>query len=228
MRVALAAALFVNPDLLLLDEPTNHLDFPAVLWLEDYLQTYQKTLVVVSHDRNFVNSVITDVIHFHNQSLTFYRGDYETFERVRLDQQKTQKKAVAAQEKQRAHVQAFIDRFRYNANRAALVQSRIKSLARMELMEDVVDDPKCASLCQFVSPFFFLLLLFLFVRRRRRRCRLRACIIRGLDVYIAVPCLRGFFKEEKKKKRVHNEFSPIFPSSPRNQNIPPQVHLYLS
>jgi ATP-binding cassette subfamily F protein 3 len=121
MRVALAAALFVNPDLLLLDEPTNHLDFPAVLWLEDYLQTYQKTLVVVSHDRNFVNSVITDVIHFHSQSLTFYRGDYETFERVRLDQQKTQKKAVAAQEKQRAHVQAFIDRFRYNANRAALV-----------------------------------------------------------------------------------------------------------
>ncbi len=74
------------------DEPTNHLDFPAVLWLEDYLQNYQKTLVVVSHDRNFVNAVITDVIHFHNQTLTFYRGDYETFEKVRMEQQKNQKK----------------------------------------------------------------------------------------------------------------------------------------
>ena len=108
----------------------NHLDFPAVLWLEDYLQTYSKTLLVVSHDRNFVNNVITDVMHFHNQTLTYYRGDYTTFERVRIDQQKNQAKAFEAQQKQRAHVQSFIDRFRYNANRAALVQSRVKVRAR--------------------------------------------------------------------------------------------------
>ena len=142
MRTALASALFVEPDILLLDEPTNHLDFPSVLWLENYLMTYPKTLVVVSHDRNFVNNVITDVIHLNNQKLVFQKGDYETFEKVKLDQQKNQKKAFEAQAKQKEHVQKFIDRFRYNANRAALVQSRIKALERMELLDDVADDPK--------------------------------------------------------------------------------------
>lgn len=74
MRVALACALFVSPDLLLLDEPTNHLDFPAVLWLEDYLNKYTKTLVIVSHDRSFINNVITDVVHFFDKQLLYYRS----------------------------------------------------------------------------------------------------------------------------------------------------------
>lgn len=140
MRVALAQALFVNPDLLLLDEPTNHLDFPAVLWLEDYLNNYQNTLVIVSHDRTFLNNVITDVVHFYRKELNFYRGNYDTFEKTRLEQLKSQKREHEANKMKREHVQKFIDKFRYNAKRASLVQSRIKALGRMEVIEDVVED----------------------------------------------------------------------------------------
>eukprot|EP01006_Ploeotia_vitrea_P034969 TRINITY_DN65827_c5_g3_i2.p1 TRINITY_DN65827_c5_g3~~TRINITY_DN65827_c5_g3_i2.p1 ORF type:complete len:901 (+),score=494.79 TRINITY_DN65827_c5_g3_i2:34-2703(+) len=139
MRCALAAALFVNPDLLCLDEPTNHLDFPAVVWLEEYLRNYKKTLVLVSHDRAFVNNVITDVIHFDEKKLTSYRGNYDTFEQVRAAQRKQQQRVFEADQRRREHIQKFIDKFRYNAKRASLVQSRIKALARMEMVAEVVD-----------------------------------------------------------------------------------------
>jgi len=98
MRVALSCALFVTPDILLLDEPTNHLDFPTVLWLEKYLQGYEKTLLLVSHDRKFLNNVITDVIHFAYKTLTYYKGDYETFERVRGEQLRCAWKAYELQQ----------------------------------------------------------------------------------------------------------------------------------
>ncbi len=99
MRVALAQALFVSPDLLLLDEPTNHLDFPAVLWLESYLTTYEKTVFIVSHDRTFLDATITDVVHFTNKKrLESFRGDYQNFVHVKAEKYKNDKRAFEAQQ----------------------------------------------------------------------------------------------------------------------------------
>ena len=128
MRVALACALFVSPDVLALDEPTNHLDFPSVRWLENQLQQYpaDRILFVVSHDREFLNSVSTDIIHLHRRKLLQYRGNYDTFENTRAERAKHAARAQEKVELQKQHMQSFIDKFRYNAKRASLVQSRIK------------------------------------------------------------------------------------------------------
>lgn len=131
MRLALARALFARPDLLLLDEPTNMLDVRAILWLENYLQTWQSTILVVSHDRNFLNAVVTDIIHLHSQRLDSYRGDYENFIKTKEDRLKNQHREYEAQLQYRQHIQVFIDRFRYNANRAAQVQSKLKLLEKL-------------------------------------------------------------------------------------------------
>ncbi|XP_020211276.1 ABC transporter F family member 3 isoform X2 [Cajanus cajan] len=141
MRIALARALFIEPDILLLDEPTNHLDLHAVLWLESYLVKWPKTFIVVSHAREFLNTVVTDIIHLQNQKLTTYKGDYDTFEKTRQEQVKNQQKALEANERARSHMQTFIDKFRYNAKRASLVQSRIKALERMGHVDEIVNDP---------------------------------------------------------------------------------------
>ncbi|KAI4315559.1 hypothetical protein L6164_028355 [Bauhinia variegata] len=141
MRIALARALFIEPDMLLLDEPTNHLDLHAVLWLESYLVKWPKTLIVVSHAREFLNTVVTDIIHLHHQKLITYKGNYDTFERTREEQIKNQQKALEAHDRARAHMQSFIDKFRYNAKRASLVQSRIKALERMGHVDEIVNDP---------------------------------------------------------------------------------------
>lgn len=142
MRVSLARALFIQPDLLLLDEPTNHLDLHAVLWLEDHLVKWPKTLVVVSHAREFLNTVVTDIVHLHNQKLVTYKGDYDTFEKTRNERIRNQNKAAEANEAKRSHIQAFIDKFRYNAKRASLVQSRIKALERIGTVDSVISDPE--------------------------------------------------------------------------------------
>ncbi|KAL8216610.1 hypothetical protein R6Q57_023447 [Mikania cordata] len=141
MRIALARALFIEPDLLLLDEPTNHLDLHAVLWLETYLTKWPKTFIVVSHAREFLNTVVTDILYLQNQKLTTYKGDYDTFERTRAEHLKNQQKAFESNERSREHMQSFIDKFRYNAKRASLVQSRIKALERLGHVDEVVNDP---------------------------------------------------------------------------------------
>ncbi|EGG16728.1 ABC transporter-related protein [Cavenderia fasciculata] len=141
MRVSLARALFIQPDVLMLDEPTNHLDLFACLWLESYLINWGRTLVIVSHHRDFLNSVCTDIIHLNNKKLDYYKGNYSTFEQTRHDRLRSQQKAFDAQQQQRKHIQTFIDRFRYNAKRAKMAQSRIKQLEKMDVISEVLDDP---------------------------------------------------------------------------------------
>lgn len=121
MRVALAKVLFCSPDILLLDEPTNHLDLDAVMWLEDYLKNFENTLLVVSHARDFLNTVCTDIIHLENEKLTYYRGGYEEFESQRDANIERQKREYQNQQSKISHVQTFIDKFRYNAKKASLV-----------------------------------------------------------------------------------------------------------
>ncbi|XP_054839623.1 ATP-binding cassette sub-family F member 3 isoform X2 [Eublepharis macularius] len=137
MRLALARALFARPDLLLLDEPTNMLDVKAIIWLENYLQTWQSTILVVSHDRNFLNAVATDVIHLHSQRLDSYRGDFENFMKIKEERLKNQQREYEAQQQYREHIQVFIDRFRYNANRASQVQSKLKLLEKLPKLKPV-------------------------------------------------------------------------------------------
>ena len=143
VRISLAKALFVMPDLLLLDEPTNHLDMNAVMWLEDYLNNWPYTLIIVSHARDFIDNVATDIIHLQNKKLTYYKGNYTDFEKTRSEQIKLNHRLHEAQTKKIEHIQEFIDRFRYKAKRAGLVQSRIKQLNKMELVEEILEDPSC-------------------------------------------------------------------------------------
>ncbi|CAF1307259.1 unnamed protein product, partial [Didymodactylos carnosus] len=137
MRLALARALFSKPDLLLLDEPTNMLDLKAIVWLENYLQTWKSTLLVVSHDRTFLNTVATDIVHLNSQKIDSYKGNYDTFLNARIDRQKNQQREYEAQKEYRQHIQVFIDRFRYNANRAAQVQSKLKLLEKLPELKPV-------------------------------------------------------------------------------------------
>lgn len=140
MRLALARALFVKPDLLMLDEPSNMLDLNAIAWLEDYLQTWQSTLLVVSHDRAFLDAVATDIIHQHSQRLDYYKGNFSQFYATKTERAKNQRKEYETQLTYRQHLQAYIDRWRYNANRAAQAQSKIKILEKLPDLEPPEED----------------------------------------------------------------------------------------
>ncbi|MEL6116169.1 ABC transporter ATP-binding protein [Photobacterium sp. SP02] len=132
MRLNLAQALLCRSDLLLLDEPTNHLDLDAVLWLEKWLQNYRGTLVLISHDRDFLDPVVGRIIHVENQRLNEYTGNYSSFENQRAEKLVLQQSMYQKQQKQMSHMQSYIDRFRYKASKARQAQSRIKALERLE------------------------------------------------------------------------------------------------
>src|SRR5580704_8192925 len=140
MRVALAGVLFSAPDLLLLDEPTNYLDLEGVMWLEDYLKRYRGTVVIVSHDRDLLNTVAEFILHLEHGKLTLYTGGYDTFAETRAARRALDAAFAKKQEAQRKHMQAFVDRFRYKASKARQAQSRIKMLARLEKVEIPLDE----------------------------------------------------------------------------------------
>ena len=150
MRIAIAKVIFCEPEILLLDEPTNHLDLEALIWLEDYITTLDITVVIVSHAREFLNNVVDEIIYFFNQKLFYYKGNFDNFEKVKEEKLTLQTKQKECQDKKIEHVQKFIDKFRANAKRASMVQSRIKSLNKMEVLEEIITDPTCVF--QFPTP----------------------------------------------------------------------------
>jgi ATP-binding cassette subfamily F protein 3 len=142
MRLNLARALMCRSDLLLLDEPTNHLDLDAVIWLESWLKQYRGTLLLISHDRDFLDSVCSQILHIEQQRATLYSGDYSAFERVRSEQLANQQSAFEKQQREIAHMQAYVERFRAKATKARQAQSRIKALERMQRIAPAhVDSP---------------------------------------------------------------------------------------
>lgn len=145
MRVALAAALFSEPDLLLLDEPTNYLDLEGALWLEARLKKYPHTALIISHDRELLNNSVDHILHLTDRKLEIYTGGYDDFERMRAEKLRLLSANRVKQEAERAHLQAFVDRFRAKASKAAQAQSRMKRLAKLQ--------PIGATIEERVAPF---------------------------------------------------------------------------
>jgi len=142
MRLNLAQALMCPSDLLLLDEPTNHLDLDAIIWLEEWLKSYPGTLLLISHDRDFLDEVVDHVAHVDQRKITLYRGGYTAFERARAERLAQQQQAYEKQQAQRAHMESYIARFKAQATKARQAQSRIKALERMEELSAAhVDSP---------------------------------------------------------------------------------------
>jgi len=136
----LAKLLLEKPSLLMLDEPTNHLDLPSIQWIENYLKTYEGAVIVVSHDRSFIDNVATSIVEVSNQRLTQYSGNYSFYMKEKQMREEIQKNAFENQQQQIKQTEQFIERFRSKATKARQVQSRVKSLERMDKIEDIVDD----------------------------------------------------------------------------------------
>jgi len=142
MRLNLSRALMCRSDILLLDEPTNHLDLPAILWLERWLKRYEGILLVVSHDRDFLDQICTRVAHIENETISLFTGNYSQFETLRAEQLAQQQAMYSRQQKEIKHIQGYVDRFRYKASKARQAQSRLKMLERMEKIAPAhVDSP---------------------------------------------------------------------------------------
>lgn len=142
MRLNLAQALMCRSDVLLLDEPTNHLDLDAVIWLQEWLIKYPGTLMLISHDRDFLDTITDHIVHIEQAKAEIYTGNYSDFERMRAEKLAQQQTAYEKQQREMAHIQSFIDRFKAQATKAKQAQSRIKSLERMELIAQAhVDSP---------------------------------------------------------------------------------------
>ncbi|MFC4171907.1 ABC-F family ATP-binding cassette domain-containing protein [Microvirga sp. GCM10011540] len=140
MRVALAAVLFAEPDLLLLDEPTNYLDLEGTLWLYDYLGRYPHTVLVISHDRELLDTSVNHILHLDRGKLTIYRGGYTSFAKQLAEKRELTAKLKMKQEAERKHLQAFVDRFKAKASKARQAQSRVKRLAKLEPIATIVED----------------------------------------------------------------------------------------
>lgn len=138
MRVALASALFLQPDLLMLDEPTNHLDFEAMVWLENYLMNYSKTLIIISHDRDILNKTVDHIVHLDNKKLVSYTGNYNQFERRRAEKMINQQALHNKQMAQKEHMMKFVERFRAKASKARQAQSRLKAIEKMDIVDAVI------------------------------------------------------------------------------------------
>ena len=149
MRVAIAAVLFSDPDLLLLDEPTNHLDLESTIWLEAYLKTFSKTLIVVSHDKGLLNRSVNGILHLEGQKLSFYRGAYKSFEKLRNQQLAGLASQAKKQALNRKRIEAFVERFRSKASKAKQAQSRLKALER--IVEQKIPSPEPETIFSFVS-----------------------------------------------------------------------------
>jgi ATP-binding cassette, subfamily F, member 3 len=150
MRVALASLLFSAPDVLLLDEPSNHLDLEAVLWLEGFLKDYPATILIVSHERDFLNNVVDHILHLDRGKLTLYPGGYDAFERQRAERQAQLASARARQQAEHEKLQDYIARNSARASTAKQAQSRVKALARMQPIAELLDDPSLSF--DFPSP----------------------------------------------------------------------------
>lgn len=148
MRVALAGVLFAQPDLLLLDEPTNYLDLEGAIWLESYLAKYPHTVIIVSHDRGLLNRSVGSILHLEDRKLTFYNGAYDTFAKTRAARLASAEAEAKKQAARRAHLQSYVDRFRYKADKARQAQSRLKAIARLE----PITRPQEAALRRFSFP----------------------------------------------------------------------------
>jgi ATP-binding cassette, subfamily F, member 3 len=139
MRVALASVLFAAPDLLLLDEPTNYLDLEGALWLEEYIRRYPHTVIIISHDRDLLNTAANMIVHLDQRKLTLYRGNFEQFERQKAERDMLQMKAREKNLAKRKHMEAFVERFRAKASKARQAQSRLKALERMGTIDAVIE-----------------------------------------------------------------------------------------